>query len=375
MVLEMLKEGRITATEAASLLEALKSDTQRPADPDFVEGIARDATTTAKRIAREAKSQMKAELKRVREEADDAFREIKDDIDSNLSREVIDDAVEGGLSHIGSLVSGIIGNLSGSEYKYPKTMTGELPEGDVVTVAIRGVNGRIVVEPFASDDGQFELKAVGKLRAASEEEAREALSELYTVQQTGQGLVITAEKVFGQSKSVDFSLRLPGDRKYALELRSTNGSITVGALQVTTARITTTNGKIKLAADGEEFVLHSTNGRVEVDGCAEKTSCGTVNGRIVYACPRPISGQASLSTVNGSIRISLPKSSSIGLRFFGESRTGSVRSTISGQSILLDEKRRVGRKLHIERAGTEPRMEINAKSVVGSIHLDEAQEV
>lgn len=371
MVLEMLKEGRITATEAASLLEALKSDVQRPADPDFVEGIARDATTTAKRIAREARSQMRAELRRAREEADDAFREIKDDIDVNISREVIDDAVEGGLSHIGSLVTSILGNLSGSEYRYPKTITGELPEGDVVTVAIRGVNGRIVVEPFASDDGQFELKAVGKLRAASEEEALEALSELYTVQQTAQGLVIAAEKVFGQSKSVDFALRLPGDRKYALELRSTNGSITVGALQVATARITTTNGKIKLEADGEEFVLHSTNGRVEVDGCAEKTSCGTVNGRIVYACPKPLSGQASLSTVNGSIRISLPKSSSIGLRFFGESRTGSVRSDISGQSILLDEKRRVGRKLHIERAGTEPRMEINAKSVVGSIRLDE----
>ena len=372
MILEMLKEGRINASEAASLLEALKvapiddeGESRSPRDE-------RDAAANARRIAREAKLQMKAELRRARDEADEVFREIREDITSSVDRDVIDEAVEGGLSRLGVLVSGIVGSLSGSEFSFPETIEGELPDVDVPTVVIQGVNGRITVESRESDRSTYELKVRGRLRAASESEAQEALKELYTVKNTDQSLVIAAEKVFGQSKTADFSLLLPRGRKYNLELRSTNGSINVGDLKVGTARITTTNGKILLSAEGDEFILHSTNGRVEVEGCAALTSCGTVNGRIVYACPRPISGSASLSTVNGSIRITVPESSPVEIGFSGESRTGSVRSSLSGQTVLLDERRRVGRKLHTRKAGQKPSLQIEAKSVVGSIHIEEA---
>ena len=373
MILEMLKEGRINATEAASLLEAIKGPSREAGrDDDDVHREERDVAANARRMAREAKLQMKAELRRARDEADEVFKEIREDIVSSVDRDIIDEAVEGGLSKLGVLVSGIVGNISGSEFSFPETIVGELPAVDVPTIVIQGVNGRITVQPRQSDEQTYELKTLGRLRAASESEAQAALKELYTIRNTDQGPVIAAEKVFGQSKTVDFCLSLPKGRKYNLELRSTNGSVTVGELKVGTARITTTNGKILLCADGDEFILHSTNGRVEVEGCAASTSCGTVNGRIVYACPRPISGQASLSTVNGSIRISVPSDSPVEIGFSGESRTGTVRSSLSGQTILLEERRRVGRKLHTRKDGQKPPLQIEAKSVVGSIHIEEA---
>lgn len=372
MILEMLKEGRINATEAAALLEALKAPSGSVGSEPLSMREDRDAAANARRLAREAKLQMKHELRRARDEADEAFGIIRDEIASRVDRDVIGEAVEGGLSKLGILVSGIVSSISGAEFSYPETIVGELPEVDTPTVVIQGVNGRITVQTRHSDEPTYELKVLGRLRASSEAEARAALKGLYTVKTTEQSLVIAAEKVFGQSKTADFSLSLPGGRKYNLELRSTNGSITVGELKLGTARITTTNGKILLCADGEEFVLHSTNGRVEVEGCAALTSCGTVNGRIIYACPRPVSGSASLSTVNGSIRITVPSKSPVEISFSGESRNGSVRSSLSGQEILTSEPRRVGRKLQTRKAGELPPLQFRAKSVVGSIHIDEA---
>lgn len=376
MVLEMLREGRITAAEAANLLEALGGRHRPPAsnqDAAAVSGNVREEAHAARRLAREAKAQIKEELRRARAEAEGVAREIREEIESEISGLDVEGAVEGGLSRLGSLVSGLVGSFSGGEFSFPESISGELPQTEVATIAIRGVNGRITVMPADPDlpPDRFELKTVSRLRASSQEEAQEALPGLYTVQTTPQGLVVAAEKVFGQSKSVSFALRLPASRKYALELNSTNGSVEVGELDVTMARVTTTNGKIRIAAQGDEFVLHSTNGRVEIDGCASQVSCGTVNGRVVYACQDPVPGKASLSTVNGSIRIFHPDDSQVGLRFFGETRTGSLRHEISGGRIVVDEKRRAGRKLHLERSGEGAWLEIEAKSVVGSISLSE----
>ncbi|HSL94051.1 MAG TPA: hypothetical protein VK905_05545, partial [Bacillota bacterium] len=223
MILEMLKDGRISATEAASLLEAVRGQSETGSRQESTRDDDRDVAANARRLAREAKMQMKAELRRARDEADEVFKEIREDLSVSVDREIIDDAVEGGLSKLGALVSGLVGNISGDEFSHAETIVGELPEIDTPTVVIQGVNGRITVYPRQSNEPTYELRVLGRLRAASESEAKAAIKELYTVQNTEQGLVIAAEKVFGQGKTVDFSLSLPHGRKYNLELRSTNG--------------------------------------------------------------------------------------------------------------------------------------------------------
>jgi DUF4097 and DUF4098 domain-containing protein YvlB len=398
MILEMLREGRITADEAANLLEALRTPaTARPAVRDGnLRESDRRARLDAREAAREAKAKLREDLRVARLEAREAVREAKaqlkdelremrihqsddaDDYEDDDELDAEEDEDEGededeethtsGLERLGALFG-----LGGVAYSWDEKREGDLPNSQVVKVVIRGVNGRIQVEPLAQRSPKWELRVEKSVRAASRALAEAASQDLYTVQTTDQSLIIEAKKVFGQTQTVHFRLLLPPDRVYDLDLGSTNGSVEIGSLNLGQAKATTTNGKVFLQAQARELLLGSTNGRIEVAGCASDVQCRTVNGRIAMVCPIPEEGNMRLSTVNGSISVRVGAREGLGLRFRGDTVAGSVTSTLQRQEIVSDERRRVGRKLVVQRGATSgPVLSIHANTVHGSITLEEA---
>ena len=427
MVLQMLSDGKISADQAANLLQALsvvppKPEAQMPFSSNSDD--LREATRIARQNAKEASRAAREELLEVKQATREAMREVKErlreektalrerlrgmrdshreeyenqveriqhELESDLEDlEDIDEIEEDGgdddddtehafehkvirkSGHAFGKLGSVLGSLwgLGRVYSWEDTKKGHFKGADVYKVAIHGVNGRITVEP--SDSDEWQLVATKSLTASSEAEAKQLAEDMYSLEEGAHSLVVHGKKVFGQSRTVHFHLRLPAALKYDLELRSTNGSVQVGSINALGLRAATTNGKVVVESNADEMELTSTNGRVELHGCAPKLQCRTVNGRIVVECLTPQSGVMDLTTVNGGIAVRMKQAPDLGVRFTGSTVSGGVSSELKEQQVLTDERRTVGRKLSVQTRGEQKNwLVITARSVHGPINVSQ----
>lgn len=412
MVLQMLSDGKISADQAANLLQALsavspKNEAQMTvlSNPDDL----REATRIARQEAREASRAAREEMHEVKQATREAMREARErlreekqalrerlrgirenhqeeyedrmeQIESELesSEDLLEEDHNEGIEHkvirrggfafgrLGSVLGGLWG--LGRVYSWEDTKKGQFRGADVYKVAIHGVNGRITVEP--TEGTEWELISTKSLTASSEAEAKQLAEDMYSLEEKPHSLVVHAKKVFGQSRTVHFHLRLPVDANYDLELRSTNGSVQVGSINASLLRAATTNGKVVVESNASEMELTSTNGRVELRGCAAKLHCRTVNGRVAVDCLTPEAGEMELTTVNGGISVRIKQEPELGVRFTGSTVSGGVSSELKDQQVLTDERRKVGRKLTVQTRGEQKQwLSITARSVHGPINL------
>lgn len=425
MVLQMLSDGKISADQAANLLQALsvvspKLEAQMPfpSNPDDL----RAATRIVRQNAKEASRAAREELNEVKQATREAMREVKErlreekaalrerlhgirdshreeyenqveriqhELESDVEdledvEDIKEDDDDGGTEHafehrvirksghaFGKLGS-VLGSLwgLGRVYSWEDTKKGQFKGAELYKVAIHGVNGRITVEP--SDSDEWQLIATKSLTASSETEAKQLAEDMYSLAESARSLVVHGKKVFGQSRTVHFHLRLPAGLKYDLELRSTNGSVQVGSINALGLRAATTNGKVVVESNADEMDLASTNGRVELRGCSPKLQCRTVNGRIVVECLTPQSGVMDLTTVNGGIAVRIKQVPDLGVRFAGSTVSGGISSELREQQVLTDERRTVGRKLSVQTRGEQKNwLSITARSVHGPINVSQ----
>lgn len=422
MVLQMLSDGKISADQAANLLQALsavapkiEAQMSAPSNHDALREatrIARQEAKEASRVAREeigeakqvAREAMREARERLREEKDalrerlrgirenhqeefesslDSTEEDDDDDEDDVDDDEEDEDGEGeertfehklirksehALGKLGSVLGGLWG--LGRTYSWEDTKKGEFKGAEIYKVAIHGVNGKITVEP--TDELEWGITSTKTLPANSEAEAKQLGEDMYTLDVKPTSLTVHAKKVFGQSRTVHFHLRLPAGLKYDLEFRSTNGSVQVGSINASVLRAATTNGKVVVEGDASEMDLTSTNGRVELRGCAAKLHCRTVNGRIAVDCFAPQPGTMDLTTVNGGITVRMKQALGLGVRFTGSTVSGGVSSELKEQQVLTDERRTVGRKLSVQTRGEQKQwLSITARSVHGPINISQ----
>ncbi|KAF0193834.1 MAG: hypothetical protein FD169_2214 [Bacillota bacterium] len=419
MVLQMLSDGKISADQAANLLQALSAaspkieaqmimpnnlddlrektrrarqqakDASRAAREEMheVKQATREAMREAKERLKEEKEALRERLRGIREshqeELETRVEQLEGELENSLAvleKDDNDDEDEQAFQHtvirkssyalgkLGSVLGGLWG--LGHTYSWEDTKKGQFKGADVYKIAIHGVNGRITVEP--TDSEEWELAATKSLTAGSEAEAKRLAEDMYSLEENTRSLVVHAKKVFGQSRTVHFHLRLPAGLKYDLELRSTNGSVQVGSINVSALRAATTNGKVVVESDAREMELTSINGRVELRGYAAKLHCRTVNGRIAVDCSAPQPGVMDLTTVNGGIMVRITQAPALGVRFIGSTVSGGVSSELKDQQVLTDERRAVGRKLSVQTRGEQKQwLSITARSVHGPINLSQ----
>lgn len=391
MVLEMLREGKISADEAASLLQALSAGPPR-AVTHVDRSSVNEAARAAKQEARAVSRALRAELREARQVSKEAIREAKERLreERRTLRDKLDKdrdtleaelkshkgRIESSSSSLGSL-SNLLGGLFGgallNTYTYEDSEKGVFEGIEPYKISIHGVNGRVIVEPV--EGVEWHLTSVTSINANSEDEAKTAARDLYQVDKRRDTLEVTAKKMFGQSRTVHFYLRVPKHFLYELDVRSTNGSVQIGEVKASLLRASTTNGKVEVETDAEEMNLSSSNGRVQLSGCARVVNCRTVNGRIAVDCPIAQPGEMELTTVNGRIIIRVKESQERGLRFTGTTVSSKVSSDLRSQQVLTDERRTIGRKLSVQSRGEfREWLNITAKTVHGPIDISDYKE-
>lgn len=168
-------------------------------------------------------------------------------------------------------------------------------------------NGGISVE--GSSRGDIAVQARVVATAATEDEARGIASR---VQVTATAIRVEAEgpRNLGRRESWSVSYRVAAPRNTPLSLKTTNGGITIDAID-SRVELKTTNGGIKLTRMAGDVEGRTTNGGIDVDLEGSGWQGGgldlqTTNGGVRLAVPTQYNAHLEAGTTNGHVRIDFP---------------------------------------------------------------------
>lgn len=254
LILEMVKEGKITPEQGVELLNALLG----------------------------SKPALKPPLKSMRGISDDTEgREASIEQAVEKIEELAESRAESLAERISHMFSGSASR--GPRFELSEEFQGELdPEGEI-EVDLQSANGAIEVRSW--DRPGYRLEVLKKANAETEEEAERILEGCFEFSHTGSTLTAIAkerQRLGSRNLSVDFMLSLPADRRATVNLHSANGRITVQGISGSRCRAKTANGRIEaLDTKFEVLELNTANGRIVIeDASGEKCTAETMNGRI-----------------------------------------------------------------------------------------------
>ncbi|RMH66091.1 MAG: hypothetical protein D6677_01045, partial [Calditrichaeota bacterium] len=204
--------------------------------------------------------------------------------------------------------------------KIKQVETKELNTDDVTRLEVSNVNGHVSVEAW--DKPIIEITMEKTVYADNEEEGRRILDDIrITMEKEDDAWVVETEGtrggqhsngllgwLFGGTRgfSVSYTIHVP--RKLDLDIRSTNGALSVFGGEGR-MRLTTTNGKIVAEAVKGALKCHSTNGSITAeleDIYDDDMEFRTTNGSIKLYLPPDARVDMKARTTNGSIRCDLP---------------------------------------------------------------------
>ena len=169
-----------------------------------------------------------------------------------------------------------------------------------------GQNGGISIEGWDGND--IRVRAVVQASAASASEARALAGQVQV--QSGGGRVYATGPENGRREWWSVSYRINVPRKSDLDLRASNGGITIVGVSGN-MRFDTTNGGVKLQDIGGRVNGETRNGGLNVtlsgnkwDG--EGLDVETSNGGVTVAIPDGYNAELETRTVNGGLRIDFP---------------------------------------------------------------------
>ena len=219
--------------------------------------------------------------------------------------------------------------------------SGLISRGD--KIAIHGVNGDIVA--VGGSGSQVEVSAVKKGRRSDPDEVRIEVTEhrsgvticvLYP-DRNGDYSDCGAEGIQQSVKNndvrVDFRVRVPAGVRFVG--KTVNGKIEAERLNGPVS-VSTVNGSVAIATDdvGEASTVNgSITASLGVSRWSDELAFSTVNGSITLDCPEDLSATLNASTVNGTISTDFPMT--VRGKFSRRHITGSVgREAGSGELSL-----------------------------------------
>jgi hypothetical protein len=168
-------------------------------------------------------------------------------------------------------------------------------------------NGGISVE--GSSRGDIVVQARVVATAATEDEAR-AIASRVQVMATAARVDADGPRNLGRREGWNVSYRLAVPTNTPLSLKTTNGGITVEAID-SKVDLRTTNGGVKLSRIAGDVEGRTTNGGIDVD--LDGTSwqgagldLETTNGGVRLAIPALYNAHLETGTTNGNVRIDFP---------------------------------------------------------------------
>lgn len=333
MILNMLQEGKITAEEAAELLEALGRPEERR-DKTMSDRVAQVVERVEK-----ARDQVEEKLEAARQRFEEARAQRSgDDVVRGL--EDVFGSVERGLSRVFSELPDAIGRWFDNLRFWPEQVVdqeyeGEFPAGLAeAEVALVTRDGAITVE--AGDGPGYKVVVTNHVRTDDTDVAAERAREATRWETTERGFRLVA----GHRRDVEASVRvvLPREQVYRLECQTADGSVRCRDLRLSRAKLTTADGSIRLSGvQAEELEATTADGSIRFSGEVSRARCttadGSIEGRFVLADPdAQAAAEWDLRTSDGRVRVFLPGGDDVGYRLDLETADGRVRTSLPGLS-------------------------------------------
>lgn len=412
-ILKMLEDGKISAEEAAALLEALQDDegdARRADDAGSGSDSARRAhgRKAPQDLASQISETIQSALRNVPNLTDDVrdgWKEMRDDMrvalgdlrDELKKKKLID------LSGFSELLSHMREVGYGQAHEFEERISGTFADGTApVRVELVTKNGNVQVQGWDRPD--FEVVLRKKVYRRDEASAKETADAAVRVEVEKDRVVVDGRG--GSTVTVAIEARLPKSRLADLDAESQNGSVTVRGLTLVNGRAATTNGSVDVAqiaarrmhastvngrvvgeaVDAESCDVTTVNGSVEWAGASTRLNVKSVNGGVRIAPEPPAKAteyetspaEVQMKSVNGSLRVTLPARVAIEV----DAQARSVHLGEADTGLAVDEqtgKAGVNRRVRASRQAQpstqtqfpERRaLQIAAKTVNGSIRFD-----
>lgn len=268
--------------------------------------------------------------------------------------------------------------------KFDKTFTFEPTTASIVDIKV--ANGKVTLKKAADDTVKViaAVKLYGKLEDTDVEQAFAQRSELQ----------VDAEKISIQipnkriradlviylpEKMYDYvSIKLLNGSVVIEELiakdvfvKSTNGNLQIESLNATMLELEGVNGDIEIMSGHiRDIVVESINGTITLATTPETASFSLVNGDIKATLTGETLKKYQATTVNGSIKVSLP--ATLGVTGIAKTNLGSIQSRMSDYEVIREKKEKMNQFLQFERA-LQPMATIELTTTTGSIYLKDNQ--
>lgn len=156
-----------------------------------------------------------------------------------------------------------------------------------------------------------------------------------------------------------------------LYVKSTNGDIILNNFEASMVEIKGTNGDITLKdAQLRDLLVNTVNGDIRVVGYVQSSDVGTTNGDIRLTLSGDDLIRVAGSSVNGDVKVSLPKEA--GLELDARSTFGKIKSRLTGASTSKQDSIK-GKANHFQRIGTGEICRVNLQTTTGNILLKDTE--
>ncbi len=168
-------------------------------------------------------------------------------------------------------------------------------------LSLENVNGGIRMEGW--DENRVEVQATIRVRHSSRRRAEKYLQEVEIFFDHGDDFLHIDVDYPGKSGGGDFWSWLFGHRPPSVSI-----TFELKVPRQLDVDVRTVNGKVDIARLEGDIQVRTTNGAIRVENVAGKVSCRTVNGGISVSLEKVGRfDEMSLKTVNGSIRLAVPR--------------------------------------------------------------------
>lgn len=304
VILRMLENGKITASEAADLLRALADAPGRGAAPpqgspgEWVERATQRAAARGRRAAEAWARHADEVVARAAEVAARAAEQVGENVGKTFANlpEVMERAAKAGWGAFGP------------GFRFEDVVEGDLeggPDGPA-GLDLEGWNGAITVRP--AEGARVRLVLRKTVHAFSEDEARKVAASVTAEVRGRQVMVRRAPTAQAWPGALAIDAELPRDARWGGVVRTGNGAIQVSGVQLQGLRVETSNGRVDLSATrGGDVEVLTSNGAIGALGLGGRLDLRTSNGSISLE-PSPESEDTLVHAVtsNGSIDVHVP---------------------------------------------------------------------
>lgn len=297
MILNMLKEGKITQEEALKLLDAI-GDKNNLND------------------------------KKTKKASDMSFNDMTSKIGN---------AIESAFYKMSDSLSNI-----NFDYSLFNNYTGRITKSiridnieDKINLYIKNRNEKVQVYQWNKDY----VEAIANVYYDEKEYTRDYDFLIHTANEQNHYIGIDTEKS-NKGYSVKITVNIPENLVENLKVESTNSKIEADNLDIDYAEFITTNGKISLTyIDANNIVCKTTNSKIAAENIESDTlECITTNGKIVLETidvrkvdARNMNGSINIDTINSKAREVNLNSTNGGLYIEGLDYSRPIKATISGR--------------------------------------------